>query len=489
MYAGEIFAKDGLKSYPAAPAVYYEPKSLACSTHVDDFQFVSGEKRASKLLGNLKKSGLKLKIEGPIDPFGGQGHFLKRLFQGKDGSIRVIPEKRYVEKLISILQLERSASKSTPLPSTIRYPQEDPPLEGSAYSMFRSALGLLLYMANDVPEIHFAMRLLGSRCAHPSEYDLAIVRHVGKYMKGRPEWVLQLKLTRPGRTLEQRLRECDTECTRDPVSERGSFSRCEHDVEHEHEGECRFGTGHVLEVITDSDWGSRMFGRKSVSSYSLYLNGNMVFVSTRLQKSYALSSTEAEWMSSLLGVADGIFVKQFLETFLESEVKLVHRVDNSGVRALAAREGAGKLRHIDLSYLWLQKENRSGHVLTRPISTYACPSDLGTKHSKKRILFLLGLMGYVDNETGILAGGKEVKEYLVSAAIKQGQQNNILRVLLASYLAPVAMGSGIGEQSENNATIVLFVISIFIVMIIGGFCAATLGSRVQQLKFVKISIG
>ena len=490
MYAGEIFAKDGLTSYPAAPAVYYEPKSLACSTHVDDFQFVSGEKRASKLLGNLKKSGLKLKIEGPIDPFGGQGHFLKRLFQGKDGSIRVIPEKRYVEKLISILQLERSASKSTPLPSTIRYPQEDPPLEGSAYSTFRSALGLLLYMANDIPEIHFAMRLLGSRCASPSEYDLAIMRHVGKYMKGRPEWVLQLKLTRPGRTLEQRLRECDTECTRDPVSERGSFSRCEHDVEHEHEGECSFGTGHVLEVITDSDWGSRMFGRKSVSSYSLYLNGNMVFVSTRLQKSYALSSTEAEWMSSLLGVADGIFVKQFLETFLESEVKLVHRVDNSGARALAAREGAGKLRHIDLSYLWLQKENRSGHVLTRPISTYACPSDLGTKpHSKKRILFLLGLMGYVDNETGILAGGKEVKEYLVSAAIKQGQQNNILRVLLASYLAPVAMGSGIGEQSENNATIVLFVISIFIVMIIGGFCAATLGSRVQQLKFVKISVG
>ena len=419
-----IVESDGVKAFVGAPAVFYEPQSIACSSHVDDFQIVGSDSRAKRLLDKLSNSGLNLKVEGPIDASGGQGHFLKRLYVGDGSGVRVVPEQKYTSKLIEVLELQRSATKSTPLPSSINYPANDKDLEGDDYHLYRSGLGLLLYMSADITEIHFAVRLLGSKCAKPSEYDLYLTRHVGKFLKGRPEWVVKLASTFPGRTLEQRLREGDTECTGKPGLE--------------HAGESSFGHGHVLEVVTDADWGSKFFGRKSVSCYSLFLNGNMIYLSTRIQKSLSLSSCESEWMASLSGVADGIFVKSFLEAFLKSEVKLIHRVDNSGTRGLAAKEGAGRLRHIDLCFLWLQRENKKGTVMTRSISTKGCPSDIGTKiHNKKRLLFLIGLMGFVDNLSGVPAGEKEVNEYLVATSLKQsspGSHGNILRVLLASMI-------------------------------------------------------
>ena len=418
-----IVESDGVKAFVGAPAVFYEPQSIACSSHVDDFQIVGSDSRAKRLLDKLSNSGLNLKVEGPIDASGGQGHFLKRLYVGDGSGIRVVPEQKYTSKLIEVLELQRSATKSTPLPSSINYPANDKDLEGDDYHLYRSGLGLLLYMSADIPEIHFAVRLLGSKCAKPSEYDLYLMRHVGKFLKGRPEWVVKLASTFPGRTLEQRLREGDTECTGKPGLE--------------HAGESSFGHGHVLAVVTDADWGSKFFGRKSVSCYSLFLNGNMIYLSTRIQKSLSLSSCESEWMASLSGVADGIFVKSFLEAFLKSEVKLIHRVDNSGTRGLAAKEGAGRLRHIDLCFLWLQRENKKGTVMTRSISTKGCPSDIGTKiHNKKRLLFLIGLMGFVDNLSGAPAGEKEVNEYLVATSLKQsspGSHGNILRVLACKH--------------------------------------------------------
>ena len=175
-----IVESDGVKAFVGAPAVFYEPQSIACSSHVDDFQIVGSDSRAKRLLDKLSNSGLNLKVEGPIDASGGQGHFLKRLYVGDGSGIRVVPEQKYTSKLIEVLELQRSATKSTPLPSSINYPANDKDLEGDDYHLYRSGLGLLLYMSADIPEIHFAVRLLGSKCAKPSEYDLYLMRHVGK---------------------------------------------------------------------------------------------------------------------------------------------------------------------------------------------------------------------------------------------------------------------------------------------------------------------
>ena len=101
----DIMEKDGLKAFSGAPADFYETGKIACNSHVDDLQIVGGEKRGEDLLNGMKKSGLKVQIEGPVSIDGDQCRFLKRLFQGDGSGIVGIPEQKYVEKLCLLLGL------------------------------------------------------------------------------------------------------------------------------------------------------------------------------------------------------------------------------------------------------------------------------------------------------------------------------------------------------------------------------------------------
>ena len=141
----------------------------------------------------------------------------------------------------------------------------------------------------------------------------------------------------------------------------------------------------MLEIVTDADWASAHFSRKSVSCYTLFLNGNCIFVNTKLQQSLALSSCESEYMASLAGCCDALFVKSLIEEVTGSEVTVIPRTDNSGARAIIAKQGSGRLRHIDLAYLWLQREYQKNAILEKVVTTLACPADIGTKvHPRKR---------------------------------------------------------------------------------------------------------
>ena len=54
------------------------------------------------------------------------------------------PHPRHVEKLVKLLQLEGRKVKSTPMPA-----RDDSELDVEASSLYRSAVGVLLYLAPD----------------------------------------------------------------------------------------------------------------------------------------------------------------------------------------------------------------------------------------------------------------------------------------------------------------------------------------------------
>ena len=461
----------GLKAFAGAPAVFYETGKVAHNSHVDDLQIVGGEKRGEDLLNDMKKSGLKIQIEGPVTIDGGQCRFLKRLFQGDGTGIVVIPEQKYVEKLCSLLGLQKASPKPTPLPSSLMRPSDDPELGGAEYDTYRSALGLLLYMSSDYPELHFGVRMLGSRCSAPTAYDMQLMRHMAKYLKGRENFVLKLSKTIPGTSFEERLR---------------NFG--EVDVELNVGREASFGKGHLLECITDADWASSYFSRKSGSSYSLYLNGNCFYVSTKLQQSLSLSSCEAEYMASLQGCCDGLFVKELLEEITGSPIKLVHRTDNSAARVIIGKQGSGRLRHVDLAYLWLQSVASKGLVIGKPIGTKHCPPDLGAKnHGRKRQQLLLGLLGFVSLDSGLLAGQDQIHEMIVVNGFKKSfPSTNALRAVISMLMVQPSNGLCLGDRIDAENVMVPFVwvmMGIFICMVV-----LMVAVMVMKSRFVKFGI-
>ena len=73
----------------------------------------------------------------------------------------------------------------------------------------------------------------------------------------------------------------------------------------------------IWELVTfsDSDWGGDKDDRKSINGYAIFFMGCLIGWGSRGQKVVALSSTEAEYISTSELVKQIINVKQILDFF------------------------------------------------------------------------------------------------------------------------------------------------------------------------------
>ena len=180
-------------------------------------------------------------------------------------------------------------------------------LEGDDLHIYKRCTGILMYMCAERPDLQYVVKVLSSRSSAPTVSDLGLVRHVVKYLKLHPVIPILLEKTVPGKTLKQKWDGVDPDEPADPSMP--------------------FGASHVVEVVTDADWGSQAFAeRRSISSYCIFVNGNLCHAGNRVQKVISLSSAESELMATLLGLSEGIFIKHMLQFLVgpQAEVKLVH---------------------------------------------------------------------------------------------------------------------------------------------------------------------
>ena len=54
-------------------------------------------------------------------------------------------------------------------------------------------------------------------------------------------------------------------------------------------------------------------------------------------------------------------------------------VDAKATMHVMHRHGIGKMKHLDVQYLWIQDEIRSGRLKVTKVHTSANPADLGAK--------------------------------------------------------------------------------------------------------------
>ena len=99
------------------------------------------------------------------------------------------------------------------------------------------------------------------------------------------------------------------------------------------------------------------------------------------QGPYALSSAEAELYGMVEGVTRAKGLVSLAREIGFQDLSLVIRlgVDSMAAKQFVARRGLGRMRHLDIKNLWLQKDVRDGllEVVKIPGTTY--PADLMTK--------------------------------------------------------------------------------------------------------------
>ena len=99
---------------------------------------------------------------------------------------------------------------------------------------------------------------------------------------------------------------------------------------------------------------------------------------SKTQGPVALSSGEAEYYAMVKGAIEGLGM-QTLARDLGWHLPLRLHVDSSAAKAIASRQGMGKIRHLEVRHLWLQQVVRDGKVLLRKVAGKLNPADLLTK--------------------------------------------------------------------------------------------------------------
>ena len=121
----------------------------------------------------------------------------------------------------------------------------------------------------------------------------------------------------------------------------------------------------------------------------IYHGGHLIESSTSSQHVVSLSTAESEFYGIVRGAASGI---QLREAFTRLGFTVQVRVlsDSSAARAMTARTGSGRVKHVETRFLWVQDRVRKKQFSVGCIDTSPKTADLGTKfHSGDRLQDLM----------------------------------------------------------------------------------------------------
>ena len=102
--------------------------------------------------------------------------------------------------------------------------------------------------------------------------------------------------------------------------------------------------------------------------------------SSTTQNAIAISSGESEFYAAVKSTSVLLGMKAMLRDLgvnLKTPIKL--HVDSTACIGAAGRRGAGRIRHIATSTLWIQNAVAEGRIVLAKVAGTENPADLGTK--------------------------------------------------------------------------------------------------------------
>ena len=103
------------------------------------------------------------------------------------------------------------------------------------------------------------------------------------------------------------------------------------------------------------------------------------------QATVALSSAEAELYALTKGASQGLGMMTLLSDFGLTVSVTVH-TDASAAIGIVRRAGIGKLRHLNVRYLWVQDQVKSERLWLEKVAGADNPADIATKHLSADIM-------------------------------------------------------------------------------------------------------
>ena len=110
----------------------------------------------------------------------------------------------------------------------------------------------------------------------------------------------------------------------------------------------------VIYVYSDSDWAGCLRTRRSTSGGVMMLGNGVVKTWSNTQTTIAQSSGEAEYYAIVRAAAEGLGMQSIMHD-LGWKMRIRLWVDSSAARSIASRIGLGRVRRLEVKFLWLQE--------------------------------------------------------------------------------------------------------------------------------------
>ena len=142
-----------------------------------------------------------------------------------------------------------------------------------------------------------------------------------------------------------------------------------------------------LMVFSDSDWAGDKECRRSVTGFIIYFMGAPIFWKSRLQKTVALSSTEAEYYAISEVSKEIKFVIMLLKSIgIEPTLPVIINVDNVGAIFMAENKSAtSRTRHVDARYHFIHELITDNLIKIIFVKTENNDADIFTKNINQQI--------------------------------------------------------------------------------------------------------
>ena len=165
--------------------------------------------------------------------------------------------------------------------------------------------------------------------------------------------------------------------------------------------------GFSLVAYSDSDWAGDRESHKSTSSGMIWWRPSLISDLVKGQSVVATSSGEAQLSAAVSVMKNMILIKRAL-SFIGMSAKMEIRLDSSAARAMLERQGAGRLRRVEVAVLWAQQWVKDRVVVVRAEPTRTNCADLGTKvHSVARFRELCDMIKLKDRDDFEAEASKE----------------------------------------------------------------------------------
>ena len=357
-YSGTMEA-NGYRRGAASPCQFYNPSNgVRVVVHGDDFVGVGSRAGLDELEATLRAAyECVVQRLGWRDGRLRQARILGRILTLHEGGADLEADPVLIETAVAAYGLESSKETATPAAKDSSEDgvnkvellrrrlagdkgdqesepmQPSPQLSPSEATKYLSTGALLNYIAQDRPDIQWAVKEVLRKSSNPSQEDEVRLKRVCRYLKGIPRAVIRFEWQeRPSR----------------------------------------------LTVLVDADFAGCKQTRKSCTGGAAMWGRHCLKSWAKTLPVIALSTGEAELGAVVKGATEGLGLQAGLQDMgVDAGIQL--KSDATAAIGIVSRLGLGKVRHLAVADLWVQQCIRSGKIACCKVPGPENASDAMTK--------------------------------------------------------------------------------------------------------------